>query len=105
MKFSLEQNNRLLDKNMGAKKSTKKRDELNPVYGETFTWEIDTLDNMELTCKVMDDDILGDDKIGKCKIKLENMGLSATPTPISEKVNNRLIHKDSYIFLTIKYEE
>lgn len=105
MKFELEQNNAVFDKDMGDKKSTKKKDEPNPVYGETFIWNIETLNNMELTCKIMDDDIAGDDKLGKCKIKLEDMGLSSEPTPVEKKVDNKVFRKDAYIFLTIKYEE
>lgn len=105
MKFELEQNNAVFDKNQGSKKSSKKKDDLNPVYGETFIWNLETLKNMELTCKVMDDDMMGDDKIGKCKIKLDELGLSDTPTPVSKKVHNRVFREDSYIFLTIKYEE
>lgn len=55
VKFELEQNNAIFDKDMGDKKSSKKKDEANPVYDEVFVWNIPTLENMELTCKVMDD--------------------------------------------------
>jgi len=107
VKFELEQNNfgKFRDKNQGTKKSTKKQDEPNPVYGETFVWNIETLNNMELTCKIMDDDIVSDDKIGKCKIKLEDLGLSDTPMEVTRKVDNNLFSKDAYIYLTIKYED
>ena len=39
VKFHLEQDNWLMDKNYGRKVSSKKKDELNPVYGETFVWD------------------------------------------------------------------
>ena len=89
---------------MGSKKSSKKKDEANPVYGETFIWNLETLKNMELTIKVIDDDIVSDDQIGKTKIKLEDLGLSAEPMEIERKVDNNLFSKDAYIYLTIKYE-
>mmetsp|Transcript_54895 Transcript_54895/g.116631 ORF Transcript_54895/g.116631 Transcript_54895/m.116631 type:complete len:132 (+) Transcript_54895:86-481(+) len=105
VKFELEQDNLIFDHDMGEMKSTTKSGDLNPVYEEEFVFNIPTLENMVLHCKVMDEDILSDDKMGKCKIKLEELGLSADPTPVSEKVYNRIFGKDSYVFLTIAYEE
>jgi hypothetical protein len=89
----------------GDKKSSKKKDEPNPVYGETFIWNIPDLKNMELTIKVMDDDIASDDQIGKCKIKLEDIDFGDEPVPIERKVDNNLFAKDACIYLTIKYED
>jgi Ca2+-dependent lipid-binding protein len=60
--FELEQDNLLLDKNFGTQKSSKKKDDCNPVYNETFKFNIPDkvgLKNVELTCKIMDDDIVG----------------------------------------------
>eukprot|EP00581_Thalassiosira_minuscula_P030896 CAMPEP_0183781188 /NCGR_PEP_ID=MMETSP0739-20130205/58124_1 /TAXON_ID=385413 /ORGANISM="Thalassiosira miniscula, Strain CCMP1093" /LENGTH=131 /DNA_ID=CAMNT_0026024313 /DNA_START=15 /DNA_END=410 /DNA_ORIENTATION=- len=105
IKFSLEQDNMFLDKDYGDKKSSTKQGDLNPVYGETFTYNIPTLSNMELKIKVMDEDIISDDKMGKCKIKLEKIGLSETPMPIKEKVYNRVFGKDSYVHLELSYAE
>jgi len=104
VKFELEQDNAVFDKDMGDKKSSKKKDESNPVYGETFIWNLETLNNMELTIKVMDDDIASDDKIGKCLIKLEDLGLTATPMEVTRKIDNNIFSPDAYIYLTIKYE-
>lgn len=62
VKFELEQDNMLFDKDFGEQKSSKKTDESNPVYGEEFRFELPDnvgLSNMELTCKVMDDDFVG----------------------------------------------
>merc|ERR1719510_1032163 len=76
VEFELEQDNTFRrDKDYGEKKSTKKSNELNPVYDEYFTYsDLPSLNNMELTCKVMDDDMLtGDDKLGKVKIDLEKL--------------------------------
>jgi Ca2+-dependent lipid-binding protein len=105
IKFSLEQNNWGRDKGYGDMKSTTKSNELNPVYDETFSFNIPSLTNMELSVKVMDDDIVLDDKIGKCKIKLEKLVLSETPLPIKEKVYNRIFGKDSYVHLKLSYTE
>ena len=105
IKFSLEQDNMILDKDYGSKKSTTKKGDLNPVYGETFTFDIPSLNNMELKIKVMDSDIVSDDKMGKSKIKLEKLGLSGEPMVIEEKVYNRVFGKDSYVHLKLSYTE
>ena len=60
---------------------------------------------MELKIKVMDDDIVSDDKMGKSKIKLEKLGLSGEPMVIEEKVYNRVFGKDSYVHLKLSYTE
>ena len=106
--FHLEQDNIMFDKNYGKKKSTKKKGDLNPVYGETFEWDdVKSLKNLVLWVKVMDDDfgIMNDDKLGKCKIDLEELGLSATPTGTDRVIDNKLIRKDARIFLQISWEE
>lgn len=106
--FHLEQDNIMFDKNYGKKKSTKKKGDLNPVYGETFEWDdVKSLKNLVLWVKVMDDDfgIMNDDKLGKCKIDLEELGLSATPTGTDRVIDNNLIRKDARIFLQISWEE
>ena len=58
-----------------------------------------------LKIKVMDDDIVSDDKMGKSKIKLEKLGLSGEPMVIEEKVYNRVFGKDSYVHLQLSYNE
>merc|ERR1739841_398309 len=93
IKFSLEQDNMILDKDYGSKKSTTKKNDLNPVYCETFTFDIPSLNNMILKIRVMDDDIVSDDKMGKSKIKLEKLGLSGEPMVIEEKVYNRVFRE------------
>ena len=105
IKFSLEQDNNFRDKDYGYQKSTTKEGNLNPVYEETFTFQIPTLDNMELEVKVMDDDIGSDEKMGKSKIKLEKLGLSETPMSVEEKVYNRIFGKDSFVHLQLSYKE
>jgi Ca2+-dependent lipid-binding protein len=98
--------NMIFDKNYGSKNSSKKKDEMNPVYHETFTWEIpDTegTNNLVLTCKVMDDDMLFDDKIGMCKINLEELALSAEPIGVDRVVDNNWFCKDARIYLSISY--
>ena len=96
----------VFDKKFGTQKSTSKADNLNPVYGETFNFEIPVtmgLNNMVLTCKIMDDDILKDDKIAQCKIKLEDLPLSTEPLGIERVVDNNIFTKDARIFLKLSY--
>ena len=52
----------------------------------------------------MDDDIVGDDKIGKCKINLEELDLSE-PCNLKEKVDENWFSADAYIYLTLTWEE
>lgn len=60
---------------------------------------------MELTVKVMDDDIGQDEKLGECEIKLEDLDLSPEPKEIKKKIDNNLFSADAYIFLKISYAE
>ena len=53
----------------------------------------------------MDDDALSDDKIGKCKINLEKLGLRGSPTDVKKKVDNNWFSKDAYIYLKLSYTE
>mmetsp|Transcript_10276 Transcript_10276/g.18539 ORF Transcript_10276/g.18539 Transcript_10276/m.18539 type:complete len:132 (-) Transcript_10276:146-541(-) len=105
VKFELEQDNAFFDKDFGEMISTKKKDEQNPVYGEDFHFNIPTLNNMELTVKVMDDDIGRDESLGKCKIKLEDLDLSDEPQEIEKKVDNNIFSADAYIYLKLSYTE
>ena len=105
VKFELEQDNMIFDKDFGEQSSSKKKDESNPEYDEVFEFEIPTLNNMVLTCKVMDDDPLFDDKIGKCKIELEDMDLSEEPTGIDRVVDDNWFSKDATIYLRLSYTE
>merc|ERR1712029_868570 len=75
------------------------------VYGEDFHFNIPTLKNMVLTCKVMDDDLLKDEKLGKCKIKLDGLGLSADPVGVDKKVDNKWFKADAIIYLKLSYSE
>jgi Ca2+-dependent lipid-binding protein len=106
VKFNLEQDNLAFDKNFGDKKSTKKGGTVNPVYNETFTWEFPSnmgLNNLVLRCKVMDDDPIFDDKLGFCKIKLEDLALSETPLGIDRVVDNNIFTSDGRIYLELSY--
>jgi Ca2+-dependent lipid-binding protein len=105
VRFELEQDNVMFDKDFGEQKSTSKKDQTSPEYGETFHFNIPTLENMELTCKVMDDDIAGDDKIGKCTVKLEDMKLSSDPKPVKKKIDNNFFSKDAFIHLMLSWSE
>ncbi|KAL7541184.1 hypothetical protein ACHAXR_010699 [Thalassiosira sp. AJA248-18] len=105
VKFELEQDNRLFDKDFGEMVSSKKKNEQNPIYSEDFKFEIPTLDNMVLTCTVMDDDTGRDDKIGRCTIKLEELDLSTEPLEVRRKVDNNIFSPDAWIFLKLTWGE
>jgi len=108
VKFELEQNNVGFrrDKDLGEKRSSRKKNEQNPVYGEDFTFDApDTLNNLELTVTVMDDDVGPDEKLGGCRILLEDLDLSPEPMEVRRRVDNNLFSPDSWIFLKISYGE
>merc|ERR1712125_47310 len=105
VKFQVEQDNWVLDKDYGHQKSTVKRDTCNPQYGEVFTWTLPSLKNMVIHCKVMDKDPLVDDKLGYCKVKLEDLGLSEVPLGIDRVVDNNWFTKDGKIFLQISWTQ
>ena len=93
------------DKDFGFQKSSVQEGK-NPVYNQTFTFNLPTLNNMVLTCKLRDEDTASrDDKLGWCKIKLEHAGLSSTPKEFVEIVDRNLIAKQGRIHLKISWEE
>eukprot|EP01083_Nonionella_stella_P122561 368853_1 len=107
VKFELEQDNMVFDKDFGEQKSTKKKNDMNPEYGEEFVYNIPEIKNMELTCTVMDDDWVGDDKLGKCKIKLEDLALSGEWLEVDRKVDDSFFNPDSWFIsrLSMSREE
>ena len=109
VKFYLEQDNMVFDKNYGKQESSKKKNELNPVYGETFTFkDVPSLNNMVLHVTVKDDDIGRDEKLGDCKFKLEDMGLSSNPIEVSKVVDHKglgLLRKHAKIYLKLSWTE
>eukprot|EP00339_Tiarina_fusa_P005441 CAMPEP_0117075446 /NCGR_PEP_ID=MMETSP0472-20121206/53190_1 /TAXON_ID=693140 ORGANISM="Tiarina fusus, Strain LIS" /NCGR_SAMPLE_ID=MMETSP0472 /ASSEMBLY_ACC=CAM_ASM_000603 /LENGTH=505 /DNA_ID=CAMNT_0004800951 /DNA_START=16 /DNA_END=1531 /DNA_ORIENTATION=- len=109
VKFELEQDNVgvFRDKDYGKQTSSKKSNQRDPVYNEFFEFDIPTLDNMELTVKVMDDDgsRSRDDKLGKCVIKLEKLDLEPIPMEIRRKIDNNVFSPDAYVILKLAYGE
>ena len=110
VKFELIQNNVgwRNDEKFGKMISSKKKNERDPVYNETFVFDdIETLDNMELKIKVMDDDEgkSRDDKLGGCKIKLEKLDLEPIPALHRRKIDDNLFAEDAYIFVKLSYGE
>lgn len=105
VKLELEQDNfGPFDKDYGFQKTSTKQGDVNPVWDEDFTFNIPTLDNMVLTCRVMDHDIGSkDDKCGKCKINLKKEGVSASPKIIEKVVDRNLIRSDGKLHLQISY--
>lgn len=105
VRFQVEEDNWVMDKNMGKHCSTVKKDDCNPVYDETFTWELPSLDKMVLFVKVVDDDPIKNDKLGSCKIKLSDLNLSASPTGTDRVIDNNLFSKDARIYLQLTWTE
>eukprot|EP00542_Grammatophora_oceanica_P018108 CAMPEP_0194049096 /NCGR_PEP_ID=MMETSP0009_2-20130614/29639_1 /TAXON_ID=210454 /ORGANISM="Grammatophora oceanica, Strain CCMP 410" /LENGTH=132 /DNA_ID=CAMNT_0038695165 /DNA_START=75 /DNA_END=473 /DNA_ORIENTATION=- len=106
VKLHLEQDNTFFDKNYGKQESTHKGNTCNPEYGETFEFDgVDTLNNLVLHVRVMDDDFGLDDKLGGCTIKLEDEDLSSEPKAFEKKVDNKWFCKDARIHVQISYEE
>ncbi len=104
----LEQDNLGRDKSFGKRESSHKKDDLNPVYGETFTFEnIPGLNNVVLNVTVRDDDVGHDEKLGDCKFKLEKLGLTETPMEVEAVVDHKglgLIRKHAKIYLKLSYK-
>ena len=62
------------------------------------------LNNLVLTCKVLDDDLLLDGKAGVCRINLEELALSSEPVGVDRVVDDNWLKKDARIYLTMSYE-
>jgi Ca2+-dependent lipid-binding protein len=99
------------NQDFGTQRSTVKSNDRNPVYqNETFIFDDlpSSLKNMELTIRVLDkDDNSRDDKLGKTTIHLEKLKPELEPIPQTYrfKINNRLVKKDSYIFVNLSFGE
>eukprot|EP00536_Pseudo-nitzschia_multiseries_P008968 jgi/Psemu1/306176/fgenesh1_kg.239_\ len=106
IKLEIEQDNFIRDVDYGFQKTSTKSGDLNPVWDETFSFTLPTLDNMVLTCKVMDADVgSSDDKAGKCRIKLEEEELSSSPKRIEKCVDFNLLSANGELTLDIAWEE
>ena len=104
VKIGLEQDNVFRDHDYGFQVSSKKKNDVNPVWNEDFTFNIPTLDNMVLSLNVFDEDIGSrDDKCGNCKIKLEHEGISASPKRIEKTIDRNLLRKNGKIIVEISY--
>jgi Ca2+-dependent lipid-binding protein len=91
VKFELEQDNFLFDKNYGRKESTKKQNDCSPEYNETFVWQDmpPRLKNMVLTIRVLDEDYGRDDPIGFATVDLDRLGLSSEPKSVELVVDKK----------------
>jgi Ca2+-dependent lipid-binding protein len=111
VKFELEQDNSLFDKDFGNQESSKKKGTCNPVYNETFSFaNLPSLKNMVLTVRVKDDDIGIDDNIGYCKIELDLLELSDKPKSIERVIDRkgiigRVFKKEAKIHLKLSYKD
>lgn len=105
VRFEIEQDNWLRDYDHGHQISSKKQDDLNPVYGETFYFNLKTLKNMVLKIKIMDDDgfLSRDDRVASCKIKLNDLGLTQHPVDVEKVIDRNIFTKNGKIFLKLSY--
>jgi len=103
VKFELEKNNLFFDEDFGEVVSSKKKNDMNPVYSEDFKFVIPNLDNMELKVTVMDDDTGSDDILGGCLINLEKLELSSEAVEIRRKVDDNYFSPDSWIILKLSF--
>ena len=98
--FYLEKDKRLFDKGYGKQASTKKKNDLNPVYGETFAFSsIESMKNMVLYLKLMDDDTGIDDRLGKAQLALEGLGITETPKEVVVPIDK----KKAKIYLKLSF--
>mmetsp|Transcript_15239 Transcript_15239/g.31596 ORF Transcript_15239/g.31596 Transcript_15239/m.31596 type:complete len:132 (+) Transcript_15239:163-558(+) len=105
VKIELEQDNAFRDKDYGTQISSTKQGERNPVWDETFTFNIPTLNNMVLSFRVYDDDIGSkDDKCGKCKVKLEHEDITADPKHFTKRIDFNLLSANGTLSFEISYE-
>jgi len=95
----------LMDKQFGTQQSSTKNNDTSPEYQETFWFEVPSLKNLVLKCKVMDKDPLRDDKLGFCKFKLDDMGLTSSPQAVDKVIDNNIFVKDGKIHLKLSYED
>lgn len=106
VKFELKQDNWVKDHDYGYQVSSKKRNDLNPIYGETFTWNNlpSDLENMVLKVRVMDEDFGSrDDKVGHCSIKLDQLGLSRNFIDVDRVIDRNILTANGMIHLKMKY--
>merc|ERR1711935_792462 len=105
VRFELKQDNWVRDHDFGYQVSSKKANDLNPIYGETFTWHnLTELNNMVLKVRVMDEDIGSrDDKVGRCTIKLDQLGLSPHLMDVDKVIDRNIITKNGMIHLKMAY--
>lgn len=107
--FTCEQDNWIWDQTMGKVTSTKKANDLNPVYGETFTIPVASLKNLVLHVQVYDDDIGFDKKVGACDIKVDDV-IKANQEPkeiirVIDPKKGKWFSSDSKIYLKLSYTE
>ena len=104
VKFHLEKDNAVFDKNYGRKVSKKKRGTISPEFHETFEFDdVPSLNNLVLHVKVKDDDPIFDDKLGSCTIDLEKLKLGPKPIEVDRVVDRNILRKNARIYLKISY--
>jgi Ca2+-dependent lipid-binding protein len=107
--FRLEQDNYLMNKGYGKKISSKKKNDLNPEYGETFDFpKVPTLKNLVLHVRVLDANFGFNDVLGSCNIKLEDLKEDGEPMEIKKVIEHKktggwFSKNKAKIYLKVKY--
>jgi Ca2+-dependent lipid-binding protein len=108
VRFELKKDRIGLDKSYGKKESSRKSGTCNPEYNETFTWnDVDSLNNMELVVKVMDEDVGLDDAVGYVELDLEHANISDTPKPVTLVIDPKrfsVFKTEATIHLQVSFE-
>mmetsp|Transcript_5525 Transcript_5525/g.12055 ORF Transcript_5525/g.12055 Transcript_5525/m.12055 type:complete len:219 (+) Transcript_5525:73-729(+) len=78
---------------------------LAPVWNEDFLFLVPSTDDVVLKLKVLDEDLGFDDKMGECKIKLDDYRLSSTPTEVTKVIDGHRRGEDEKITVTLKLED
>jgi Ca2+-dependent lipid-binding protein len=105
VKIQLKKDNWFLDKSFGKCKSTSQKDNLDPFWGETYAFDIDSLDNMILYLQVLDEDAALDQNLGSCALPLDTLGLTETPLEVDRIIDGNTFHKDARIYLKLSYKD
>eukprot|EP00588_Corethron_pennatum_P000488 CAMPEP_0194290114 /NCGR_PEP_ID=MMETSP0169-20130528/40589_1 /TAXON_ID=218684 /ORGANISM="Corethron pennatum, Strain L29A3" /LENGTH=681 /DNA_ID=CAMNT_0039037623 /DNA_START=52 /DNA_END=2097 /DNA_ORIENTATION=+ len=107
VKFKLKQDNfgPFNDDKFGKMESSRKEDENDPVFNETFVFEDIPrhTKNLVLTAKIMDENKFRDTNLGSCEINLDKLDLDPIPTLVRKQITHPVFGEPAIIFLSISY--
>jgi hypothetical protein len=102
--FKLQKDGWLHDSTLAEAKSSKKKDEQNPVYNEQFLFTHPDLTDTLLQMNVKDDDTFKDESLGEYTIKLDEQELEpGVPKEVVVKVDDNWFSKDAEATLVLTW--